>query len=343
MSDNAILEGDPEPSMVKAETVWFSVLVIAVALGLSITTNTYHDLHGTPIVPVHGTSIPPWGMLLAFGISIPALVAVVSHTAATLNVHWGFRALVAAPAGAFMAYSANAGITTLAPSMGTFWAALISITIDTTAMVYLGVLMYAAEMKKRHDAWERQAGQRRRQAQAEAEQRRQRAEVEVLAARQSRGSAFGNGLGSGGDNAPDSGAGNASGGAADSTRALPAAGAGRPALPPAATPAAPGDAGTGEGAGERNGDDPTSVTPFRRPAASDDEMRLLAEDLADKLEAEGRRLSIRIYMNGDGGSIEGYGGSPNRVTKIVNEVNAPERVASRAAQRDAQRLAAVGE
>ena len=54
---------------------------------------------------------------------------------------------------------------------------------------------------------------------------------------------------------------------------------------------------------------------MRRPAATDDEIRMLAEALADELAAEGKALTVRAYT-------DKYGGKTSRVSPIVADVKA---------------------
>lgn len=320
MPEITIPEDDPEPALVKTETVWIAGIVIILALGLSITTNTYHDLHGKSVIP--------WGIPLAFGISVPLLVALISHTVATLDVHWGFRVPVGIPAASFMAYSANAGIATLTPALGAGWAAVVSVTVDTAAMVFLGILMYAAEVAKRHRAWRRRDERRRELARLTAEERENQDRLGRLRARQQRdntpGNATGNGQGRPGDNT--------SGGATGNTPPLPGEPAAGPALPGPEEPPSPG--------GPDGEDGPVApVTPIRRPSMTDQEMADAAERLADELEADGGNLSVRAFL-------AEFGGSASRVTPIVKAANLPARVEARAARRDLLRqasLTAVGE
>jgi hypothetical protein len=284
LSAKAILEGDEEPPLVTAETIVFAVSVIVIALGLSITTNTYHDLHSE-------TSIP-WTIPLAFGIAIPVLIAIISHTAATFNVDWKIRAALATPVAAFMAYSANAGITVLGPVMGTFWAAVVTITVDVTAIVYLGVLVFASEMKRQHAAWEKREARRLQQA-----------ESEKIMARYSRDAARVTGQGNAGGNAPGNTGGNATAAIAGDAP-LPAITAGSP---PAGGVTGPDGNPEGEGTG------PANVTQLRRPAQSAEELLTAAATMAADLAKIGDLITGRGYR-------AQFGGKPDRVGPVVNDV-----------------------
>jgi hypothetical protein len=277
---------------------------------MSVELNVYAHIRDGHMSPFIGVTV---------GVFIPFLVAILSHAAAHVNFHNALKFLVGAIVCDLMYVSASSGIRVLAPGLGISPAIAGSVGVDLAALTALGLLMYSASQKAALTEWEGRREAERRQAAQAAEDQALQDRINELTARQAGGNRGGNTPGNSGSNAV--------GGATGNTPPLPPAPPVPPALPPAAPPVTPGEDST-----EEEGDGGT-VTPFRRPALTDQEIRLLAEDMAGILEADGRQLSVRGFQ-------DIHGGGTNRVTRILKTVNSSERTAAR---RAAAQRRAVGE
>jgi hypothetical protein len=148
---------------------------------------------------------------------------------------------------------------------------------------------------------------------ARGAERDRRAAVAAVAARQARPAARetapGNSLTAAGGN----GRGNDLALSGGNTLALTAGGP-APAQGRDDAPGAGGETGTGDDLeGRESG--LASVSPMRRPAVTDEEIRMLAEALADEFALEGRPLTVRAYT-------DRYGGKTSRVSPVIAEVKA---------------------
>lgn len=294
MTDIAMHEDDVPPQTVEGSVIFFAYAAIISAAIMSITLNVYHDIHRD----IHGntSSFLPAPIAVMVGVLVPLLCVFISHVAAIIPTGNWVKAWLFALTGTLMYVSATAGTKTLAPVIGLGPALAVSIAVDATAMTFLGVLMFAAARKTSLASWRARA----------AEQER-RAAVAAVAARQARPAARetvqGNSLAKGEGNTPALSGGNTLALLAGSTGPVPGlggtlAGGGE---------SAPGGCPDGQGSGL------ASVTPMRRPAVTDDEIRMLAEDLADELALAGKSLTVRAYT-------DRYGGKTVRVSPIVAEV-----------------------
>ncbi len=286
-------EDDVPPQLVEGSVIFFAYAAIVLAAIVSITLNVYHDTR-----PATGDKLLPEQIAVMIGVAVPLLCAFISHVAATIPTGNWVKGWLFVLTGVLMYVSATAGTKTLKAVMGLEPALGVSVGVDATAMTFLGVLMLARSRKTALAVW--QAGEAERQ---------RRAAVASAAARYARPAARetlrGNSLvitpGNAAGNAPGAAGGNAVALTAGSTPPVPA-------LPPGSS--AGGEAGAGEDPGAL-----ASVSPMRRPAATDDEIRMLAEALADELAAEGKVLTVRAYT-------DKYGGKTARVAPIIADVKA---------------------
>ena len=300
MTEIATHEDDLPPQAVEGSVVFFAYASIISAAIMSITLNVYHDVHHDP--HSSGSSFLPAPIAVMVGVFVPLLCAFISHVAASIPTNNWVRGWLFALTGALMYVSATAGVKTLAPVIGLGPALAACIGFDATAMTFLGVLMLAMTRKTALAEWHAKAAERERRAAATA-----------LAARQARPAVRetvqGNVLSAAGGN----GQGNAPALSGGNTLALPA-GNTTPAQPPVGPLAGGGETGSGEGP-EGQGSGLASVSQMRRPAVTDEEIRTLAETLADELALEGRPLTVRAYT-------DKYGGKTSRVSPIIAEVKA---------------------
>jgi hypothetical protein len=300
LSKPAVPNGyDPRPELVDRSIVALGEFSIILTMGMSIVLNTYHDLRG-------GNPINPY-IAVSIGIVVPVLIAMISHVAATLRIHWAVQAWIFLLVIAFMYVSAVAGTDILKPHLSLGPALVISLALDASALTMLGILIYARHQKTALAEW---------LVREEA-----RCEAAILADTQGRygrrplpGNGGGNAGGNGEGNARGNAWGNGFGlGQGNAPRAI-AAGQGNPGT---------GSSGAGSGGGEgtpgtpsQDSGDGDTVTPFvRRPRQTDEEIRMLAEDLARKLAVAGEELSVGKYR-------AAYGGKAERVSPIVGEVKA---------------------
>lgn len=286
-------QDDAAPELIEGSVVTLAYASIISAAGVSLMLNVYHD--------VTNGSVP--GIIAGIaGFLAPFLCATLAHVATALRFHWTVKVWIFVLTGGLMFVSASAGTAVLRPALH-FWPALaLTVIADATSMTMLAVLMIARDRKVAYAKW--QAGEADRQRRAAAAE---------LAARQARPAGRETGQG----NSLAAGEGNARG----NTPALPGgntlaltAGNGGPVPVPVGLPADGGGTGSGEGS-EGEGSGLASVSPMRPPAVTDEEIRLLAEDLADELARDGKPLTVRAYT-------DKYRGKTARVAPIIAEVKA---------------------
>lgn len=300
MTDIAMHEDDVPPQTLEGSVIFFAYAAIISAAIMSITLNVYHDVHHDP--HSDGSSFLPAPIAVMVGVFVPLLCVFISHVAASIPTGRWVKGWLFALTGALMYVSATAGVKTLAPVIGLGPALAACVGFDATAMTFLGVLMLAMARKTALAEWHARAAERERKA-----------AVAAVAARQARPAARetvqGNTLTSAGGN----GRGNTPALSGGNTLALPAGGT-PPGRPPAGVLAGGGETGSGEGL-EGQGSGLASVSPMRRPAVTDEEIRMLAGALADELALEGRPLTVRAYT-------DKYGGKTSRVSPVIAEVKA---------------------
>jgi hypothetical protein len=289
---------DPRPKTLRKDVEVVCEAATVIALGISIELNVYDHLHNGHITPLIAWTI---------GISVPALVAILSHAAAHVNFHWSIKGWIGAIVAVLMYVSASAGTRVLTPGMTHGPALATAFGMDLAALTALGTLMYSASQKAALAKWEARQEVRRLQAEQERAEQAERAEYEALIERfgragNRRGNALGNSRGNAGGNAVEAPGGN--------TSALQPGSAGRAALPPAVV--VTGTAETVQG-GRATGPMATVTDLPRRASMSGDEMWTLAMKLADERERVGLELTVRAFM-------EEYGGTPKRVAPLVKKV-----------------------
>jgi hypothetical protein len=291
--NDVIAQDGAAPELIEGSVINLAYVSIISAAGVSLMLNVYHD--------VTNGSVP--GIIAGFaGFLAPFLCATLAHVATALRFHWTVKVWIFALTGGLMFVSASAGTAVLRPGLGLGPALALCVIADATSMTMLAVLMIARDRKVAYAKW--QAGEAGRQ---------RRAAADALAARQARPAARetaqGNTLAVNGGNGP----GNAAALSGGNTLALTAGNAGAAPVPAGAIA---GSAGTPSGEGqEGQGGGLGSVSPIRRPAVTDDEIRTLAETLADELALEGKPLTVRAYT-------DRYGGKTVRVSPIIAEVKA---------------------
>lgn len=318
MNGIALSEDDVPPQKVEGSVIVCAYFAITCAAVMSVTLNVYHDLHrpGNGGHPPLGFSALPAPIAVMTGVVVPLLCVLISHVAATIPTGNWVKAWLFTLTGVLMYVSATAGTKTLAGVMGLAPALAVSIGVDATAMTFLGVLMLAMARKSALAAW--RAGESERQ---------RLAAVAAVAARHGRPAV----RETPGGNMPAVAGGNAPGNTLEgNTAALAEGSTGGAAAPDGLVLA------TGETPAGGQGSGLASVSPIRRQAATDDEIRLLAGDLADKLEAAGKKLSVRAYIYGEGcagvpglpDDFKGYGGKTARVSPVIAEVKAARDAAA---------------
>jgi hypothetical protein len=292
---------DPRPKTLRKDVEVACEAATVIALGISVELNVYDHLHNGHITPLIAWTI---------GISVPALVAILSHAAAHINFHWAVKGWIGAIVAVLMYVSASAGTRVLTPGMTHGPAVATAFGMDLAALTALGTLMYSASQKAALAKWEARQEARRLQAEREERERAERAEYEALTARfgrpgNSRGNALGNSRGNGEGNAIEGPRGNAP--------AVQPGNASRAALPPSA-PAGVVVATAETVPGGRVTGPLATVTDLpRRASMTDDEMQALAMKLADERERIGLELTVRAFM-------DEYGGTPKRVAPLVKSV-----------------------
>jgi hypothetical protein len=306
---------DPRPKTLRKDVIYACEASTVIALSVSVELNIFQHVKLGHMFPLIGWTV---------GFAVPLLVAFLSHVAAHVKFHLALQIWVGGIVAALMFASASAGIKVLTPGMGALPAGVASYGLDLAALTALGVLMYSASQSAALAQWEARQEARRAEAEREARERAEQAEREVLAARYGRPGNRGSTPAIGGGNTPVITAGNVPGNAptigGGNTLALTAGnGPGRATAPGA--PVLPGgETAAVEVPGEQ-GSGLASVSPIRRPVATDDEIRKLAEALADELAAQGKTLSVRAYT-------DRFGGKTARISPIVAEVKAARDAAA---------------
>jgi len=239
---------DPRPQLLNPGVVKVCQASIIIAAFLSIELNVYHNVEIGHLPGLLGWTV---------GISVPVLVAFLSHVAAKVRLHWAVKAWVFAIVALLMYVSASSGLAVLAPGLHTGPALATAVGADLAAMTLLGFLMYAAEKQHALTEWQGREDARARQA--------HRSDLDSKFGRGGRG-------GTGGGTGPGNGQGNGAAGNGQGDTAVP-------------------DPGPQDPTG--NGDGTNVVTPLR--GITDDEMRELARGLADDLALVGKRLTVAAY------------------------------------------------
>jgi hypothetical protein len=287
---DVITQDDAAPELIEGSAITLAYVSIISAAGVSLMLNVYHDV-GNGSVPgiIAGTA----------GFLAPFLCATLAHVATALKFHWSVKGWIFVLTGGLMFVSASAGTAVLEPALHLWPALVLTVIADATSMTMLAVLMVARDRKAAYAKWKAGEAGRQRQAAAGALAARQaRPPARETAGGDSLTAVEGNTRG----NAPALASGNTLALTAGNTAPVPC-----PAGAPAEGGATPRPEGQGSGA--------APGSPARRAAVTDDEIRMLAESLADELALEGRTLTVRAYT-------DRYGGKTVRVAPVIAEVKA---------------------